>query len=129
MATTLIVVAIRLAVPLSIFRWPFFGAVASIIADALDIVLITLLRRYAGFPPVWSYHEFDKYLDTYYLAIEVIVAQGWPELPRWIASALFVDRLVGVILFDYLHVGLCDEMNRSPALNTAMQRVREVSDY
>ena len=100
MATTLIVVAIRVVVPLSIFRWPFFGAVASIIADALDIVLVTLLHRYAGLPPVWSYHEFDKYLDTYYLAIEVIVAQRWPELPRWIASALFVDRLIGVTLFE-----------------------------
>ena len=100
MATTLIVVAIRLAVPLSMFRWPFFGAVASIIADALDIVLVTLLQRYAGLPPVWSYHEFDKYLDTYYLAIEVIVAQRWPELPRWIASVLFVDRLIGFALFE-----------------------------
>ena len=100
MATTLIVVAIRVVVPLSIFRWPFFGAVASIIADALDIVLVTLLHRYAGLPPVWSYHEFDKYLDTYYLAIEVFVAQRWPELPRWIASVLFVDRLIGFALFE-----------------------------
>jgi hypothetical protein len=100
MATTFIVVAIRLVVPLSIFRWPFFGAVASIIADALDIVIITLLHRYAGLAAVWNYHELDKYLDTYYLAIEVIVAQRWPELPSWIAGALFVDRLIGVVLFE-----------------------------
>ncbi len=100
MATTFIVVAIRVLVPISIFRWPFFGAVASIVADALDIVIITLLQRYAGLPSVWSYHEFDKYLDTYYLAIEVIVAQRWQELPRWIASVLFVDRAIGVVLFE-----------------------------
>ena len=100
MATSLVVVTIRLLVPLSIFRWPFWGAVASITADALDIVIITLLQRHAGFPDVWSYHEFDKYLDTYYLLIEVIVAQRWPDLPRWIASVLFVDRLVGVVLFE-----------------------------
>lgn len=100
MATSLVVVVIRLLVPLSIFRWPFWGAVASIIADALDIVLVTLLERHAGFPDVWSYHEFDKYLDTYYLLIEVIVVQRWPDLPRWIASVLFVDRLFGVVLFE-----------------------------
>jgi hypothetical protein len=100
MATTLIIVAYRLIVPLSIFRWPFFGAVASIVADALDIVFITLLHRYAGMPLAWNYHELDKYLDTYYLAIEVMVAQGWPQLPRLIASVLFVDRLIGVVLFE-----------------------------
>jgi hypothetical protein len=70
------------------------------VADALDIVIITLLERHAGFPDVWSYHHFDKYLDTYYLLIEVIVAQRWPDLPRTIAGVLFVDRLVGVVLFE-----------------------------
>ena len=100
MATSIVVVIIRLLVPLSIFRWPFWGAVASIVADALDIVLITLLERHAGFPPVWSYHQFDKYLDTYYLTIEVIIAQRWPDLPRWIATVLFIDRLIGVVLFE-----------------------------
>jgi hypothetical protein len=100
MATSLVIVTIRLLVPLSILRWPFWGAVASIMADALDIVLITLLERHAGFPDVWSYHEFDKYLDTYYLLIEFVVAQGWPQLPRLIASVLFVDRLIGFVLFQ-----------------------------
>jgi hypothetical protein len=100
MATALIVIAYRLVVPLSIFRWPFFGAVASIVADALDIVVITLLRRYAGLGGVEDYAAFDKYLDTYYLAIEFIVVQRWPGLPRWIASVLFVDRLIGVVLFE-----------------------------
>jgi hypothetical protein len=100
MTTSLVIVTIRLLVPLSIFRWPFWGAVASIVADALDIVIVTLLERHAGFPDVWSYHEFDKYLDTYYLAIEAIVAQRWPGLPRTIASVLFIDRLIGVILFE-----------------------------
>ncbi len=106
MATALVIVVIRLLVPLAILRWPFWGAVASIAADALDIVIITLLQRHAGFPDVWSYHEFDKYLDTYYLTIEVIVAQRWPDLPRWIASSLFIDRLIGVVLFELTEVRL-----------------------
>lgn len=100
MATTLVIVAIRLLVPLSIFRWPFWGAVASIAADALDIVIVTLLERHAGFPDVWSYHELDKLLDTYYLTIEAIVAQRWPDWPRGIASFLYVYRLIGVVLFQ-----------------------------
>ena len=100
MTTSLVIVIIRLLVPLSIFRWPFWGAVASIIADALDVVFVTLLHRYAGLPLAWNYHELDKYLDTYYITIEVIVAQRWPDLPRWIASVLFVDRLIGVVPFE-----------------------------
>ena len=42
-AETLIIVAIRLLVPVTILRWPLLGGVLSLIADALDIVLATLL--------------------------------------------------------------------------------------
>jgi len=106
MATALVIVTIRLLVPLTILRWPFWGAVASIVADASDIVIITLLQRHAGFPDVWSYHQFDKYLDTYYLTIQLIVAQRWPDLPRWTASALYVHRLIGVVLFEITGIRL-----------------------
>jgi len=99
-ATTWVIVSYRLLVPLTIFRWPFIGAVLSIIADALDIVIVTLMIRYLDAGDVWSYHEIDKYLDTYYLLIECIVAQRWPALPRWTASALFSYRVAGVVAFE-----------------------------
>ena len=99
-ATTWVIVAYRLLVPLTIFRWPFLGAVLSIIADALDIVIVTLMIRYLDVGDVWSYHELDKYLDTYYLCIEWIVAQRWPALPRWTANVLFFYRVIGVVLFE-----------------------------
>ena len=98
--TTWVIVAYRLLVPLTIFRWPFLGAVLSILADALDIVIVTLMIRYLHAGDVWSYHEFDKYLDTYYLFIEWIVAQRWAGLPRWTANVLFLYRVIGVVLFE-----------------------------
>lgn len=99
-ATTWVIVVYRLLVPLTIFRWPFLGAVLSIVADALDIVIATLMIRYLDAGDVWSYHEFDKYLDTYYLFIECLVAQRWPALPRWTANALFSYRVIGVVAFE-----------------------------
>ena len=98
--TTWVIVAYRLLVPLTIFRWPFIGAVLSIIADALDIVIVTLMIRYLHAGDVWSYHELDKYLDTYYLFIEWIVAQRWAGLPRWTANVLFFYRVIGVVAFE-----------------------------
>jgi hypothetical protein len=100
MANTIVLIVIRLIVPISIFRWPFLGAVLAVVADALDIVIATLLRRYLDAGPLWNYHQLDKYLDTYYLAIEVLVAQRWAELPRWTANVLFGYRLIGVVLFE-----------------------------
>jgi len=92
-----IVLAIRLIVPLSIFRWPLWGGVASLLADALDILLINLMPL-DGAP---NYHKFDKYPDTYYLTIEYLVAlRLWPGRPLQILSALYVWRALGFVLFE-----------------------------
>ena len=99
-AETLIIILIRLIVPLTILRWPLAGGVLALIADALDIVLATLL----DLGGLWNYHDLDKYLDTYYLTIEVIVAQRWADLPRWTATALFGYRVIGVILFEATNI-------------------------
>ena len=95
-AETLIIVVIRLLVPLTILRWPLVGGILSLLVDALDVVLATLLHL-GG---LWNYHSLDKYLDTYYLALEVVVAQRWLGLPRWTATGLFAFRAVGVVLFE-----------------------------
>lgn len=91
-----LVLAIRLSVPLTIPRWPLVGALLAIAADSIDIVIFQVL----GFPSFASYHQIDKALDAYYLAIETIVVQGWPALPRWTASILFVWRMAGVAVFE-----------------------------
>jgi hypothetical protein len=94
-----IVLLIRFAVPLTIFRWPLWGAIASMSADTLDVVAWSLMP-WGGYPD--SYHMLDKYFDMYYLSIEAIVSQtrwdtGWP---RRIALVLFVWRLTGFALFE-----------------------------
>ena len=95
----LIVLLIRFAVPLTIFRWPLWGGIASLCADALDVVAWSLMP-WGGYPD--SYHKLDKYPDMYYLGIEFIVTQvrwdvGWP---RRISLALFLWRLTGFLLFE-----------------------------
>ncbi len=91
-----LVMAIRLTVPLTIWRWPLAGGLLSIVADTIDILIFDV----AGFPSFASYQQIDKALDLYYLAIEFVVAQHWQSLPRWTASALFAYRLVGVAVFE-----------------------------
>lgn len=99
---TLLIVLIRLIVPLAILRWPLAGGLLALLVDALDIVLASLI----DLGGLWSYHNLDKYLDTYYLGLEVIVAQRWDGLPRWTATALFVYRAIGVVLFEATNVRL-----------------------
>ena len=96
----LIVVAIRLIVPVTILRWPFVGALLSLIVDALDIILIQLL----DLGGVGDYQRLDKYLDMYYLTLAAVVAQSWPSLPRWTANVLYGYRMVGVVLFEATNV-------------------------
>jgi hypothetical protein len=93
-----IIVLFRLIVPLSIFRWPLAGGIASMIADALDVVLIEVIGL-GGFDG--HYHTTDKLLDTYYLAIEWFVAFRWDSpWARWPAIVLFPYRIIGVVLFE-----------------------------
>ena len=95
-AETAIIVVIRLIVPLSILRWPLAGGLLALAVDALDIVLATVI----DLGGLWSYHNLDKLLDTYYLGLEVVVAQRWAPLARWTATGLFGFRAIGVILFQ-----------------------------
>jgi len=97
---TLLIIVIRLLVPLTILRWPFYGGLLALTADALDIVLASLV----DLGGLWNYHQLDKYLDTYYLAIEAFVAQRWDPLPRWTATFLFGYRLIGVIAFEITNI-------------------------
>ncbi|MEX0749531.1 MAG: hypothetical protein WD359_01880 [Dehalococcoidia bacterium] len=93
-----IVVAFRLVVPLLIFRHPLAGGIAALIADAIDVVLISVMQLgdFGG-----HYHTTDKLLDSYYLAIEWTVAFGWDSpWARWPALVLFPYRIIGVALFE-----------------------------
>lgn len=92
----LVVVLLRLTVPLSIFRWPLAGGLASMLIDALDVVLIEMIGL-GGFD---SYAALDKGLDMYYLSFELIVSLRWEPLAKWTSVALFAYRAVGVVAFE-----------------------------
>jgi hypothetical protein len=91
---TLIVVALRLTVPLVIFRAPLLGGVLALVVDTADLVVFNVF----GFPD--DYQRLDKALDLYYLTIELVVARRWAPLPRRVAGGLYAWRLVGAVLFE-----------------------------
>lgn len=87
---------LRLLVPLAIFRWPLLGGVASLIIDAAD----TNIAKLFGVE-IPNYTFTDKYLDTYYLTIELVVSLRWiNKLARNTSIVLYIWRLVGIIAFQ-----------------------------
>ena len=98
-----ITVVLRLLVPLLIFRWHIAGALLAAFVDAIDVVLIDFLAPRFGETPGFGngYQFFDKWLDMYYLSFAFIVSLSWQnKLARNTSIALFVWRLVGLVLFE-----------------------------
>ncbi|MBI2664396.1 hypothetical protein HYX10_03575 [Candidatus Woesearchaeota archaeon] len=93
---TLIVIAVRLLVPLTIFWKPLPGAILSVLADTFDVVLLTLIGR--GFFP--DYTKFDKALDWYFMLFMMVKSWQWEPLAKWTAAALFGWRTAGVALIE-----------------------------
>ena len=92
------VILLRLVVPLSILRWPLAGGVLSMLLDGVDVIIVDLFGP-GGMGP--NYQSIDKYLDLYYLGLEMIVSLRWVEtLPRRASVALYFYRLIGVIAFE-----------------------------
>lgn len=99
----IIVIALRLIVPLAILRWPLGGGLLAMVVDALDVVLVDAIAGALGEPPEFGpfYAQIDKWLDLYYLGLELVVVRRWPErLPRRAATGLFAWRLLGVVAFE-----------------------------
>jgi hypothetical protein len=93
-----IVIALRIIVPLLIFRKNLTGGVLAMLLDGFDVILIDFMKL-GGFSG--HYHEIDKVLDTYYLGIEAIVAWGWTnQFERLPSLFLFGLRVIGVVLFE-----------------------------
>ena len=103
MTAILLVTAIRFLVPFSILRWPLWGALASVAADAADIVLVEALG--AEFGSAARYQIFDKFFDIYYLSFEVYVSLRWQDiLARRASVLLFLWRLAGFIAFELTRI-------------------------
>ena len=91
-----IVIALRLLVPLGIFRWPLGGAIAAMLVDALDVVIIELI----GLGSFSHYAALDKGLDIYYLSFEAFVSLRWEPLAKWTSLTLFAYRAIGFVAFE-----------------------------
>ncbi len=89
----LLAVLIRIYLPLSILRWPLFGAVLALLLDGADWHAVNG-KYYDAYP------YLDKALDLYYMGLEVYVALHWKDyLAKITASYLYIYRGFGVIIF------------------------------
>ena len=84
--------------PAFVLRWPFWGALGCILADATD----TMFQDALGSSILTEhYHNIDKAFDTYYLAVEAYVALRWVDpLARWTALTLFSLRVVASVIYE-----------------------------
>ncbi len=92
------VFATRGLAPLLVFKWPFWGGLVCILADAVD----TMFQDALGSDVLsGNYHNIDKAFDTYYLAAEAIVAFRWLDpLAKWTAAVLFGLRLTAAVIYE-----------------------------
>src|SRR3954447_2078291 len=98
-----LVIALRLLLPLTILRWPLAGGLLAMLVDAIDVVLVDAIASVLGQPGEFGpfYAQIDKWLDLWYLSVELWVTRRWIEtLSRRAAAGLFGWRLIGVILFE-----------------------------
>lgn len=98
-----LIIAIRLLVPLSILRWPFWGMLLAIAADASDIIIVEALG--SEFGTALRYQVFDKFFDLYYLSFAFYASRAWQDvLPRRTSVVLFGWRIAGLIAFEITHI-------------------------
>lgn len=88
---------IRFLVPLSIFVWPWWGSLASVLADIFDVVIEDKL----GVKDFSLYNQVDKFWDTYFLIIQGIVVRKWKnDLAKKTAWFLLFWRIIGVVIYE-----------------------------
>lgn len=93
-----LLLVLRLLIPLTIFKFPLFGALASALLDGLD--WNTNLMADPDIHKNYSY--YDRLLDFYYLGIEFYVLRKWKNvLVKRTAQILFVIRSLGIGLYLY----------------------------
>lgn len=92
----ILTIIIRLILPLSILRFPLFGALLSISLDYFDYDFIRFLNN----GDLTNYQIIDKALDLYYLSLELYVTTSWQNsLVKITSLLLFIYRILGILLF------------------------------
>lgn len=99
MIGALVVAALRLLTPLTILRYPFWGMLLAVAADAADIVILD--KTGWGVLAGKDYHALDKLLDSYYLAFAFFASLKWKSTSlKNISASLFGWRIIGVAAFE-----------------------------
>jgi len=98
----LLVVGARLFVPLFIPKYPLPAGILALVIDGVDQ---TIFQAFTTMQLDW-YQSYDKALDVYYLSIEYLsTMRNWINLYAFrMSQFLFYFRLVGVLLFELLHL-------------------------
>jgi len=93
-----VVLALRLLVPLLVFRFPLPSILASLVIDAVDQ---TVFQTFTDIDLTY-YQSYDKALDVYYLALAYVsTMRNWAHIGAFeISRGLFYYRLVGVAVFE-----------------------------
>jgi len=93
-----VVLALRLLVPLLVFRFPLPSILASLVIDAVDQ---TVFQTFTDIDLTY-YQSYDKALDIYYLALAYVsTMRNWSHIGAFeISRGLFYYRLVGVAIFE-----------------------------
>jgi hypothetical protein len=87
------IILLRILVPLTILRFPFFGGVASAVLDGADWQI--------SLSDIFRYPLLDKALDIYYLSIEAfVVVVLWKHVfAKRLGLVLYALRALGTAFF------------------------------
>lgn len=92
-----VVLAVRFALPLVIFRYPLPGVIGCLVVDAADQTVF----QWFGYDPPF-YQSYDKAMDIFYLSIAYVsILRNWASAAAaGVARALFYWRQLGAALFE-----------------------------
>jgi hypothetical protein len=91
-----VIVAVRVAGSLLVFRWAFVGGIIAVLVDLSDLFLMNLL----DLGGVRNYQTLDKWCDQVYMLAFLAVALHWPRPQNRISAALYAWRIPGFVLFE-----------------------------
>jgi hypothetical protein len=98
----LTVLFLRLLIPLAIPKFPLPAILTALVLDGVDQ---TIFQKYTDLN-LDGYQGYDKALDVYYLTIAYLsTLRNWVNIHAFdISRFLLYYRLVGVMLFEFLHI-------------------------
>jgi len=94
----LIGILIRLVIPLSILRFPFYGSLLSSLADTVDVVIWNALHVQNLSE---NYNLLDKLLDNYFYLIQGYTMLSWKNaIAKKTGFALLIYRSIGLVIYE-----------------------------